>query len=70
MEERTWEQLEAALEAIGDDLAPRVGELAQKGTAGQLTSEERQEYGEIVQLNELLSLVKLQAEAVVEYLVD
>jgi hypothetical protein len=63
MEKRTLEQLEAALEAVGNDLSPRVEELAQKSTEGQLTTEESQEYAEIVRLNDMLGLLKLQAEA-------
>jgi hypothetical protein len=62
MEKRTLEQLEAALEAVGNDLSPRVEELAQKSTDGLLTPEEREEYAEIVRLNDTLGL-KLQAEA-------
>jgi hypothetical protein len=63
MEKTTLEQLEAALEAVGSDLSPRVEELAQKSTHGLLTPEESQEYAEIVRLNDRLSLLKLQAEA-------
>lgn len=63
MEKTTLEQLEAALEAVGSDLSPRVEELAQKITHGLLTPEESQEYAEIVRLNDRLSLLKLQAEA-------
>jgi hypothetical protein len=63
MEKRTLEQLEAALDAVGKDLLPRVEELAQKSTGGLLTPEENQEYAEIVRLNDMLSLLKLQAEA-------
>jgi hypothetical protein len=59
MEKRTLKQLEA----VGNDLSPRVEELAQKSTDGLLTPEESQEYAEIVRLNEMLSLLKLQAEA-------
>lgn len=62
MEKRTLEQLEAALDAVGNDLSPRVEELAQKSTDGLLTPEERQEYAEIVRLNDMLSLLKFQAE--------
>lgn len=62
MEKRTLEQLEAALDAVGRDLSPRVEELAQKSTAGLLTPEERLEYSEIVRLNDMLSLLRLQAE--------
>jgi hypothetical protein len=60
MEKRTLEQLEAALDAVGRDLSPRVEELAQKSTAGLLTPEERREYSEIVRLNDMLSLLRLQ----------
>jgi hypothetical protein len=63
MEKRTLQQLEAALDAVGNDLAPRVEELAQKSTEGQLTQEESEEYAEIVRLNDMLSLLRLQAEA-------
>jgi biopolymer transport protein ExbD len=60
MGKRTLEQLETALEAIVRDLTPRVEELAQKSTAGQLTPDERHEYAEIVKLNDTLSLLRLQ----------
>jgi hypothetical protein len=62
MEKRTLEQLEAALTAVSKDLAPRVEELAQKSTAGELTVDEHREYEEVVRLNDALSLLKLQAE--------
>jgi len=62
MEKRTLEQLEAALEAVSRDLAPRVEELAKKSTSGVLTPEEHEEYAEAVRLNDTLSLLKLQAE--------
>lgn len=62
MEKQTLEQLEAALDAISRDLAPRVEELAQKSTEGLLTPEDRKEYDEVVRLNDMLSLLKLQAE--------
>jgi hypothetical protein len=62
MEKRTLEQLEAALDAVGKDLSPRVEELAQKSADGLITPEESREYGEIVRLNDMLSLLKLQAE--------
>jgi len=62
MDKRTLEQLEAALNAVNQDLSPRVEELAQKSTAGLLTPEEREEYAEIVRLNDTLSLLKLQTE--------
>ena len=64
MEKRTFEQLEAALKGIRSDLAPRVQELAEKHTAGELTPEEVREYGELVRLNEMLSLLKVQAEEI------
>jgi hypothetical protein len=63
MEKRTLQQLEAALDAVGNDLSPRVEELAHKSTEGQLTQDESDEYAEIVRLNDMLSLLKLQAEA-------
>lgn len=62
MEKRTLEQLAAALDAVGRELSPRVEELAQKSTAGLLTPEEHREYSEIVRLNDMLSLLRLQAE--------
>jgi len=62
MDKRTLEQLEAALSAVRQDLSPRVEELAQRSTDGLLTSDEREEYAEIVRLNDTLSLLKLQTE--------
>jgi len=62
MEKRTIEQLEAALNAVSKDLAPRVEELAQKSTEGALTPEEHKEYTEVVRLNDTLSILKLQTE--------
>lgn len=62
MDKRTIEQLEAALNAVGQDLSPRVEELAQKSAEGALTPEEHKEYAEIVRLNDTLSLLRLQAE--------
>ena len=62
MEKRTLEQLDAALEAVSKDLAPRVETLAQKSAEGVLTPEEHSEYAEVVRLNDMLSLLKLQAE--------
>lgn len=64
MEKRTLEQLEVALAAVGRDLSPRVEELAERSTAGLLTPEERREYAEIVRLNDMLSLLRLQAEEI------
>lgn len=62
MEKRTIEQLQAALAAIRTDLTPRVEELAQKSTEGRLTPEEQREYAEMIRLNDVLSLLKLQTE--------
>jgi len=62
MEKETLDLLGAALEAVRVDLSPRVEELAQKSSAGTLTPEEQAEYGEIVRLNDTLTLLKLQAE--------
>lgn len=62
MDKRTLEQLEIALNAVSQDLSPRVEELAQRSTEGVLTPEEREEYAEIVRLNDTLSLLKLQTE--------
>lgn len=64
MERRTLQQLEAALEAVGRDLSGRVEELAARSTAGMLTSKERDEYAEIVRLNDLLARLKVEAEEV------
>lgn len=58
----TLTRLEAALSALGEDLAPRVEELAEKSTAGSLTPEEHREYAEIVRLTDSLSLLRLQAK--------
>ena len=60
---RTLEQLAAALDAVGNDLSPRVEELARKSTEGQLTTEESDEYVDIVRLNDMLGPLELQAEA-------
>ena len=62
MKKQTLDQLEAALVAVRKDLAPRVEELAQKSTAGVLTPEEHREYADVVRLNDMLSLVRLEAE--------
>ena len=56
MERRTLEQLEAALNAISQEISPRVEELAQKSTEGVLSPDEREEYAGIVRLNDTLSL--------------
>jgi hypothetical protein len=62
MEQKTLDQLEAAFDAVRDDLSPRVAELADKSTAGLLTADEQREYSEVVRLNDALSLLRLQAE--------
>ena len=62
MNPRTLKQLEAAIEAFARDLSPRVAELAAKSTAGTLTDEGRAEYERIVQLNDLISTLKLEAD--------
>jgi hypothetical protein len=63
MEQQTLDKLEAAIEAVKTDLSGRVAELASKSSSGTLSSEEKSEYEQIVHLNDLLSLLKLQAEA-------
>lgn len=62
MEKSTLEQLEAAFEAVRRDLGPRAAELSEKSSAGLLTPGERAEYEEIVRLNDMLSLLGIQAE--------
>ena len=62
MERRTLDKLEAAFEAVEKDLSGRVAELAVKSTSGALSQGETAEYEQIVRLNDLLSLLKLQAE--------
>jgi len=62
MERRTLDKLEAAFAAVENDLAVRVAELAAKSNSGELSTAEKTEYEQIVRLNDLLSLLKLQAE--------
>jgi hypothetical protein len=62
MERQTLDKLEAAFEAVEKDLSGRVAELAAKSTSGRLSQEEQAEYEQIVRLNDLLSILKLQAE--------
>jgi hypothetical protein len=62
MKKRTLDKLEAAIAAVQKDLAGQVAELAVKSAAGSLSSEEKIEYEHIVRLNDLLSILKLQAE--------
>jgi hypothetical protein len=63
MQKQTLDKLEAAIEAVGAELSERVAELAAKSSSGTLSNEEQSEYEQIVRLNDLLSLLKLQAEA-------
>ena len=62
MNKQTLDNLEGAIEAVGKDLSERVDELAAKSSSGDLSREEKSEYEQIVRLNDLLSLLKLQAE--------
>lgn len=62
MDKQTLEQLEAALNAVSRELAPRVEVLARKSTEGALTAEEQKEYADVVRLNDMLSAMKLEAE--------
>jgi hypothetical protein len=62
MEKQTLDKLEAAFEAVEKDLSGRVAELATKSSSGALSQEEQAEYEQIVRLNDLLSVLKLQAE--------
>jgi len=62
MEKQTLEQLEAALQAVSRDLAPRVEELARKSTEGTLTPQEYKEYADVVRLNDMLRVLRLEAE--------
>ncbi len=64
MERSTLNQLEAALEAMRSDLSGRVEQLADKSSNGVLSADERAEYEQIVQLNDLMAIVKLQGEQV------
>jgi 5'-deoxynucleotidase YfbR-like HD superfamily hydrolase len=62
MEKQTLDQLTAAFKAVEKDLSERVTDLAAKSSSGNLSEEERTEYEQIVRLNDLLSMLKLQAE--------
>ena len=62
MERQTLDKLEAAFAAVEKDLSGRVAELATKSTAGMLSPAEQVEYEHIVRFNDLLSMLKLQAE--------
>ena len=63
MQRQTLDKLEAAFEAVEKDLSGRVAGLAAKSSSGTLSQEEQAEYEQIVRLNDLLSILKLQAEA-------
>ena len=62
MKKQTLDKLAVTFKAVEKDLSARVVELAAKSSAGRLSQEERMEYEQIVHLNDLLSLLKLQAE--------
>jgi hypothetical protein len=62
MEKQTLDRLTAAFKAVEKDLSVRVANLAVKSSLGKLSGEERAEYEQIVRLNDLLSILKLQAE--------
>jgi hypothetical protein len=62
MEKQTLDRLTAAFKAVEKDLSERVEELAGKSSAGKMSAEERAEYEQIVRLNDLLSMLKFQAE--------
>ena len=62
MERQTLDRLTAAFKAVEKDLSERVAELAVKSSSGRLSEEERAEHEQIVRLNDLLSMLKLQAE--------
>jgi hypothetical protein len=63
MERKTLDKLEAAFKAVEKDLSGRVAELSAKSSSGTLSQEEQAEYEQIVRLNDLLSILKFQAEA-------
>jgi hypothetical protein len=62
VEKRTIEQITAVIDAFRRDVSGRAEELAEKSTAGTLTEEESKELARIVQMNELLSLLRIEAE--------
>ena len=62
MGKQTLSQLTRAFKAVENELSERVTDLAAKSSSGKLTDTERTEYEQIVRLNDLLSLLKLQAE--------
>ena len=62
MQKHTLDVLDTALDAVREDVVPRVEELARKSADGTLSVEDQAEYSELVRLNDTLSLLKLQAE--------
>jgi len=62
MEKQTLDRLTATFKAVEKDLSARVTDLTAKSSSGRLSEEERVEYEQIVRLNDLLSMLKLQAE--------
>ena len=62
MQKHTLDLLDTALDAVREDVVPRVEELARKSADGTLSAEDQAEYAELVRLNDTLSLLKLQAE--------
>ncbi len=62
MQKHTLDLLDTALDAVREDVVPRVEELARKSADGSLSAEDQAEYSELVRLNDTLSLLKLQAE--------
>jgi hypothetical protein len=62
MQKHTLDLLDTALDAVREDVVPRVEELARKSADGTLSAEDQAEYSELVRLNDTLSLLKLQAE--------
>ena len=62
MQRHTLDLLDTALDAVREDVVPRVEELARKSADGTLSAEDQAEYSELVRLNDTLSLLKLQAE--------
>ena len=62
MQKHTLDLLDTALDAVREDVVPRVEELERKSADGTLSAEDQAEYSELVRLNDTLSLLKLQAE--------
>lgn len=62
IDKRTLELRDAALDAIGKDMVPRVEELARKSTDGSLMAEDHDEYAQIVRMNDTMSETKVDAK--------